>query len=221
LGQHQMITPPFNSLIHQQVQTSMLSNDSALPLADMLSASNRDLLIRQRAGVNPTLAYGDANGLPAPSLPVILCLTDDHRKLSEHQILLRQQIEVFGASKGDVSTHTRGRNKPIMVNQVGIRCRHCKHLPVSKRQKGSAYFPGSTIGLYQAAQNMSTTHIQCGLCSEMPEKLKRRFAELMSCKNITSGAGRKHWGQAARSIGLVDTEDGIRFIHDMPAGSNS
>ena len=154
---------------------------------------------------------GDANGLPAPSLPVILCVSDDHRKLSDHQMLLRQQIEVFCASVEDISTHTRGRNKPIFLNQVGIRCRHCAHIPIAKRQKGSTYFPSATMGIYQAAQNMSTTHIQCGLCSEMPEKIKRQFANLIASKNASSGAGRKHWAKSARSLGLVDTEDGIIF----------
>ena len=172
--------------------------------------------VRPRESRDAQPPFADASGLPVEDLPVILCLSDDSLKLSEHQVLLRQQIQVFRATQHDISTHTRGRNKPILINQVGIRCRHCAHLPISKRQRGSAYFPASTIGLYQAAQNMSTTHIQCGLCSEMPESLKTQFANLLGRKNICSGAGRKHWAKRAEILGLFDTPDGIRFHKDIP-----
>ena len=38
--------------------------------------------------------------------------------------LLRQQIEVFEAGKDDVEGNAQGRNKPTVMGQVGIRCRH-------------------------------------------------------------------------------------------------
>jgi hypothetical protein len=155
------------------------------------------------------------------SLPICLArLAVDEYKLSEHQNFLRQQIEAFPATEEDVTTHTRGRNKPILLGQVGIRCRHCAHLPVSRRQKGSTYFPSNKLGIYQAAQNMSTAHIQCGLCTEMPEAIKLKFMDIMSTKNpsCSSGAGRPYWAQSATQLGLVDTEEGIRFIRDLPPG---
>jgi hypothetical protein len=155
------------------------------------------------------------------SLPISLArLAVDEYKLSEHQNFLRQQIEAFPATEEDVMTHTRGRNKPILLGQVGIRCRHCAHLPVSRRQKGSTYFPSNKLGIYQAAQNMSTAHIQCGLCTEMPEAIKLKFIEIMSAKNpsCSSGAGRPYWAQSATQLGLVDTEEGIRFIRNLPPG---
>jgi len=156
------------------------------------------------------------------TLPTVLAQAEDSLKLSSHQVLLRHQIEAFEATEDDVSTHTRGRNKPITLGQVGIRCRHCAHLPVSRRQKGSTYFPATTMGLYQAAQNMSTTHMQCGLCTEMPEGIKQEFARLMSSKLASSGAGRPYWAESAKKLGLVDTEEGgIRCIRDPPfTGSN-
>jgi hypothetical protein len=165
-----------------------------------------------------TQTYGerDNKGIPM-DLPVLLCLAEDHVKLSTHQVLLRQQIEAFRATEEDVSTHTRGRNKPVAVNQVGIRCRYCAYVPVGKRQKGSTYFPAALLGLYQAAQNMSTTHMQCGLCSEMPNEIKQQFAHLISTKVASSGAGRPYWARAAKKLGLVDSEDGIRFIRDLPS----
>jgi hypothetical protein len=156
------------------------------------------------------------------SLPVCLARPVDAHKLSDHQFFLRQQIEVFQASPEDVSTHIRGRNKPIGLGQVGIRCRHCAHLPIYKRQKGSTYFPANKLGVYQAAQNMCTSHIQCGLCSEMPESIKSEFVRLLVEKgqNCHTGAGRPYWAKSATNLGLVDTEDmGIRFFRDLPSGA--
>lgn len=154
----------------------------------------------------------------ARSLPAVLAQPEDSLKLSPHQVLLRHQIEAFKATEDDISTHTRGRNKPITLGQVGIRCRHCAQLPVARRQKGSTYFPATLLGLYQAAQNMSTTHMQCGLCTEMPEAIKQEFAHLLSSKVASSGAGRPYWAESAKRFGLVDTEEGIRFIRDLPPG---
>lgn len=156
-------------------------------------------------------------GIPL-GLPVTLAQQEDSLKLSSHQVFLRHQIEAFQAGEDDVTTHTRGRNKPIARGQVGIRCRHCAHLPVSRRQKGSTYFPATLLGLYQAAQNMSTTHMQCGLCTEMPEEIKQQFVNLISSKVVSSGAGRPYWARSAKKLGLVDSEDGIRFIRSLPRG---
>lgn len=149
----------------------------------------------------------------------ILASEVDQRVLSKHQQFLRQQIEIFKATTEDVCTHTRGRNKTIKHGQVGIRCRHCAHVPLMRRQKGSSYYPSSVRGFYQAAQNMNTTHLQCGLCNEAPTSIKDKFAELLAYKNANSGAGRAYWAESARHMGLVDTDDGIFFRSDLSAGS--
>lgn len=148
-------------------------------------------------------------------LPVVLAVPEDNQKLSSHQVLLRNQIEAFKATEDDLTTHTRGRNKPIKLGQVGIRCKHCARLPVARRQKGSTYFPASLHGLYQAAQNMNTTHMQRGLCTEMPPEYKQMFSEALTNKVSSSVAGRPYWAKTARQLGLLDTEDGIRFVRDL------
>jgi hypothetical protein len=153
--------------------------------------------------------------LAAPlQLPAIFAdPVQDEAALSGHQAFLRLQIEVFEATIEDVSAHVRGRNKRVELNQVGIRCRHCAHVWPSHRQKGSVYFPASILGLYQAAQNMSSTHLQCGACKHMPETLKTKFAELIPTKNVSSKGGRVYWAHSAKEMGLVDTvEHGICFI---------
>lgn len=149
-------------------------------------------------------------------LPAVLALPDDESKLSAYQILLRSQIEAFSATADDLSTHARGRNKPITLRQVGIRCRHCSHVALNRRKKGSAYFPFSLLGLYQAAQNMGSSHFHGESCSDMSDDLKEKFVESISCKS-TVGSGKLYWAQSARKLGLVDTEHGIRFIRDLVA----
>jgi hypothetical protein len=178
------------------------------------SLNNQNMMyaMTQARGVMPTAA-----GVPR-RLPCILAQPEDNLKLSEHQVQLRHQIEAFQATDDDISTHTRGRNKPIVLGQVGIRCRHCSHMPVCRRKKGSTYFPATLLGLYQAAQNMSTTHMQCGLCTEMPEAIKIQFTSLLTSKVASSGAGRPYWAQSAKKLGLVDTEEGIFCSWDLPAG---
>jgi hypothetical protein len=163
------------------------------------------------AAAAPTADDSQTTKRPHLYLPKTLAQPDDKLLLSSHQVLLRHQIEAFQAAEEDTKLPTRGRNKRIQVGQVGIRCRHCKSVPAARRQRGSMYFPHSTMGIYQACQNMSTTHLQCGLCSEMPERLKQQFAELIPSKTTGSLAGRPYWAKSAQDMGLVDTEGGIRF----------
>lgn len=49
----------------------------------------------------------------------------------------------------------------------------------------------------------------------MPMVIKHQFAMLMSTKASSSGAGRPYWAEAASKLGLLDTDDGIRFIRDV------
>ncbi|KAL3907699.1 MAG: hypothetical protein SGARI_003406 [Bacillariaceae sp.] len=158
----------------------------------------------------------DANGR-TKVLPTLLVMEDDQSQLSAYQTLLRYQIEVFRATETDANTHQRGRNKPIRVNQIGVRCRHCSRLPISERARGSSYFPSGTAGVYQAGQNMNSTHFQQGVCTEMGEPLRRQFAALANIKATSTGAGRAYWAKQAKKLGLEDNEEeggGIRFWLD-------
>jgi hypothetical protein len=149
-------------------------------------------------------------------LPFIVALPDDPRKLSSLQVLLRQQIEFFSASEDDVLTHARGRNKPITLKQVGIRCKHCANFTLTRRKKGSVYFPFSLLGIYQAAQNMASTHFIKDNCNENLSEIKLMILQRMGRKS-TVGSGKEFWAGAACSQGLLDTDLGIRFIRDLVA----
>ncbi|KAG7354867.1 hypothetical protein IV203_004223 [Nitzschia inconspicua] len=158
----------------------------------------------------------------ARDLPTLLVMPSDLAELSSHQTLLRYQIEVFRAGEEDVATHTRGRNKKVELGQIGIRCRHCKVLPVSDRLRGSVYFPRTLEGFYQASQNMNSTHLQTGECQMMGPELRQEFADLVSSRGANStGAGRAYWIQQARILGLENDEDGIRFCSSDPPSADT
>jgi hypothetical protein len=156
-------------------------------------------------------------------LPAVLSCSTDGIVLTKFQVFLRLHIEAFAATPHDVSSRIRGRHKQVRLHQVGIQCRHCAHIPASQRGKGAVYFPSSTMGLYQAAQNMNSTHLQCGLCPEMPESTKTAFAQLLGTKTAgsSSAGGRAYWGRCALQIGLVDTEHGIFAVGAIPEGTSA
>jgi hypothetical protein len=149
------------------------------------------------------------------SLPIALSLPDDKNKLSPLQVLLRQQIEIFAASDDDLMTHARGRNKPITLKQVGIRCRHCASLPLKRQKRGAVYFPFTLLEIYQAAQNMASSHFTQDNCSEISSETRLKLLECsLGCKSAV-GLGKYYWADLARSQGLFDTDHGIRFIRDQ------
>jgi hypothetical protein len=148
------------------------------------------------------------------SLPVALALPEDETNLTPFQYLLRQQIEVYKATENDITSHARGRNKPIMLDQVGIRCRHCATYSLRQRKKGAVYFPFTLLGIYQAAQNMASSHFIQGNCDAIPSETRSKLIKSISSKLIV-GSGKEFWASSGRNLGLVDTEQGIRFIRDL------
>ncbi len=146
---------------------------------------------------------------------LILFIPQDRKKLNENQIFLRKQLEAFPASEDDLSSQTHGKSKPIALGQVGIRCRHCSHLPVIRRNKASTYFPSNLMGIDQAAQNISVEHLQSGLCPSLPSDIKAQFSRFGPRKILASCGGKKYWAYAAEVLGLVDTDAGIRFAADV------
>jgi hypothetical protein len=148
---------------------------------------------------------------PTMMVPFVLSSPNDGLVLSPRQAFLRLNIEAFSATALDAVVRIKGRNKAVHLHQVGLRCRHCAHVPTMQKSKGAVYFPSSTLGLYQAAQNMCSSHLQCGQCPDMPESIKTLFGQLLETKTTMShsASGRTYWAQCAQQEGLVDTELGI------------
>ena len=77
---------------------------------------------------------------------VILYINCDDDSLSEYQCMARKQIELFEAGCEEVESNAQGRNRPIVMGQVGIRCRHCTTQPSKLRARGAAYYPAKLPG---------------------------------------------------------------------------
>lgn len=114
-----------------------------------------------------------------------LGLDDDKYWLTELQIYLRHNFaEAFSATENDIAAPMHGRNKPIALGQVGIRCIHCKrkfvlfwkgkniqkspflshtHIldanPIERGQQATSY-PSMISGIYNSVQQMLRLHLE-------------------------------------------------------------
>jgi hypothetical protein len=144
---------------------------------------------------------------------LILYTTSDNMCLSQFQCLARQQIELFEATEQDVDAGARGRNTPIVVGQVGIRCIHCAHLtnPLSKG-RAAVYFPTKLDRVYQTAVNMATIHF-CGPsqhCEFIPFRIRDLLIRLREQKS-TSAGGKSYVASTIRLMGVVEEKEMLRF----------
>jgi hypothetical protein len=89
-----------------------------------------------------------------------------------------------------------GRNKPNIISQVGIRCRHCRLLPPKSRHRGTTYYPARLNGLYQAAQSMARGHL-CNHCGHIPHSIRQDLLVLRERKS-SAGGGKKYWGDVVQ-----------------------
>jgi hypothetical protein len=141
--------------------------------------------------------------------PVTLYMTCDEESLSEYQCLVRRQVDLFEARKEEVASNAKGRNKPIVLGQVGIRCHHCSLLPPKNRARGAMYYPAKLNGLYQAAQSMASGHL-CHHCQHIPDEIRQELLVLRERKS-SAGGGKKYWADGVRVLGVYEDEDGLRF----------
>jgi hypothetical protein len=138
------------------------------------------------------------------SAGIVLSMSCDTEQLSEYQILVRRQLEVFEATQEDVESNTQGRKKPVVLGQVGLRCRHCAAYPLRTRGRGAVYYPAKLFGVYQAAQNMAGSHL-CQACQHIPTQIKMELRKLRVRRDNASG-GKQYWADGCRALGIY--EDG-------------
>jgi hypothetical protein len=151
------------------------------------------------------VAASAATRVQRPTVP--LFLDYDREVLTEYQCLLRQQIELFEAGPEDIRENVKGRIKPVRVNQLGIRCRHCSMLPPEARARGAVYFAYNVEGIYQLAQNMGKKHL-CDGCGEIPTGLKRRLGQMYRSKenNNRRAGGKAYWVESLAVLGVYKDE---------------
>lgn len=111
-------------------------------------------------------------------------------------------IEVFRAGKTDVSG--RAKSKSIDLNQIGLRCRFCAHLPKRQRARRSACFPSSTDRIYQSMTMMIRDHF--GKCQEFQGEARAQFDDLRQQAAQGASDSKKYWASSAKKLGMVNTD---------------
>ena len=79
-------------------------------------------------------------------------------------------------------------------------------LPLRARGRGAVYYPTRLQGIYQAAQNMASTHL-CKSCQAISPVLKQELCRLRERRDNASG-GKQYWAKGAQVVGVVENEDG-------------
>ena len=167
-------------------------------------------------GKEPPKRDGDDSDSPTwYSGCVPLGLEDDKYWLSELQVYLRANFaESFGATEEDIAAPMHGRNKPIALGQVGIRCMHCKSENPAERGQQATSYPSLISGIYNSVQQMLRLHLDC--CQAMPPEVRQKIEQL-KLSSSSRGGRKQYWIDSARRLGLVDTPHGIHFGRD-PTG---
>jgi hypothetical protein len=156
----------------------------------------------------PTATPGSGN-IVTGRQPVVIYMANDEGSLSEYQCLVRQQIEVFEAGPEDVETSAQGRNRRIIMGQVGIRCRRCAMLPLRERRRGAVYYPTKLDGIYQAAQNIAKSHL-AERCDHVSAATREDFAKYKD-KKSSVGSGKRYWANRIATLGVYEDVGFLRF----------
>ena len=131
----------------------------------------------------------------------------DSEWLSTSNCYIRQHcVEAFSATDDDVlRTSKRGR---LIQNQVGIRCTFCTHRPWTERPPAAVSYPSSVDGIYESVKRWQRVHLT--LCHDVPLHHKEALNNLQN-ETVWIPTTRQYWSDSAKTIGMVDTADGIRF----------
>lgn len=150
----------------------------------------------------------------------------DAQYLNPLHCFVRRHVEVFAATKADLSAPSPGRKNRVHLGQVGIRCTRCAHLALKDRVKRAICYPPSVSGIYHSVSNMKFDHFAA--CRGLSPDHRAEFAALRANCNrrggSTSNGARgmsnstaQYYHDSAIRLGLVDTPDGIRF-HEQYSG---
>lgn len=148
---------------------------------------------------------------------VPLSLPSDAENLSKSLCILRDQIEIFAATSDDVAARKR---HPPKLGAVGLRCRHCYHVPLTSRSKGSVSYPKSISLIHQTIRNFHRFHFY--QCEFIPEADKEAMKAIGKNKQPSKKGSDVYWIQSSKEqLGMVGEDDGsggscIRFSENSP-----
>ena len=157
-----------------------------------------------------TGADGTSIGMRTSDDVLLLSLPEDRISLSETLCIVRENVEVFVATEADVKAPAPGRKRPVVEGQVGLRCIHCRAaLHQSEKVKRAVCFPSSIKRIYRTVIDMKLDHFKA--CRFVPIELKMKLEELKATNARSTGTTMQYFVQAAKRMGMVDGDHGIRY----------
>jgi hypothetical protein len=172
----------------------------------------------EKASTVPDFPVCEANPIPDHPFrtPRPLGIDEDVNWLSEFHCFVRSELlEVFRASPEDC----KARGISLLLGQVGIRCRHCAHLPMGARTVRSAAFPSSLSQIYQSFTMMLREHFPN--CGAVPAETRSTFVALRESPSQGAIDSRNYWAYSAGRIGMADSDVGIVMRESPPSSEES
>ena len=140
---------------------------------DQATTTTTDDMIISPIPTVGNLIHGNASVLLAIS-------QDTDWGLSDLDILVRNNLEVFQASEDDVlSAHLDGKF-PIKCGQIGVRCIHCARNNVEGARRGAVMYPYSLNSLFESTRILQIMHLE--QCSHVPDDLKKKISSSFFAK---------------------------------------
>jgi hypothetical protein len=142
-----------------------------------------------------------------PEGKVLLCIGEDKDWLSDLDCFVRSNVEVYIANEDDIEHYKHDRKYAIMEGNVGLRCIHCAHLKHQDRSAGACFFPNTISSVYEATREFQKNHLPN--CPFLPPGSKEKLNCNSTSSSLTSVL-RRYYVLAAKALGMVDTQDGVR-----------
>lgn len=143
----------------------------------------------------------------SPSSRVLLAIPEDKEWLSEKDIFIRKQLEVFCATEEDVAAARADLKYPVSVGQVGIRCIHCALAHGSDAIGHAIAYPFTISGIHESVREIHRLHLDT--CKNLPAAKKAKLDNLGA--SSLSSVLRRYYVLGAKALGLRDTKtSGIR-----------
>ena len=180
--------------------STVASPESALPAAASLLAMGAKLQLDQ----SQELRSSDIIIPEEKRERFLLAIPEDKDWLSDMDCFLRKNIEVFTAKQSDVGYAAADRKYPIKVGQVGIRCVYCTMTSGGARNAAVSY-PYSISGIYESVREFQRMHLET--CPNIPQDINEASEKLEGGTSSLSSVLRRYYVQAARALGLFDTQD--------------
>jgi hypothetical protein len=147
--------------------------------------------------------------IPRYREPLMLGMTTDADHISEFLQFLRAECcQVFTAGRDEV--FERRKSKPVVMNQVGIRCAFCAHKPYNERAARSSCYPSCLDRIYQSIVMMVRDHFS--ICPHFPPEVRKTYELIKSASRRRRDVdSRQYWAISAKSLGISETDKGLIF----------